>query len=133
MEETMSHTRLHELISAFEDAVAVFNAKGDLGDYFHDHVILVKAEHPAPIFGRAAVQADFNQRYQYPVGFTPTSVDAVVSPVVQKMFGVVDGSANWVSKHPPHPVLPILYVFIFQKDEQSGKWRIRTLWGSPSH
>ncbi len=141
----MSHTPLHEVLSAFDKAVDLFNAKGNLREVFRDDVILVKAKKPMPIVGKVDVQKDFDERYksllchagdccQYDeryksqVSFTPTSVDVDVKDT----FAVVNGVGDWLDKE-LQKKLPIQFVFIFQKEKNDGKWRIRTLWGSPSH
>lgn len=124
----MSHTPLHEVLSAFDKAVDLFNAKGNLREVFRDDVILVKAKQPMPIVGKVDVQKDFDERYKSQVSFTPTSVDVDVKDT----FGVVNGVGDWLDKE-LQKKLPIQFVFIFQKEKNDGKWRIRTLWGSPSH
>jgi hypothetical protein len=132
MEGTMSHTPLHELLSAFDQAVDLFNAKGDLTKVFCEDVILVKAKNPKPIFGKDDVYRDFVERYAHPTGveFTVTTVDATA----KDEWGVVDGVGLWLDKE-LNKKLPIQFVFIFHKhkDKDGNKWRIRTLWGSPSH
>jgi ketosteroid isomerase-like protein len=122
-------TPLHELLRAFDNAVDVFNARDTdkLADVFRDDVILIKAKpNKPPIVGKAAALEDFEERFKKPVRFTPTSVDASA----KDSFGVVTGVGQWLDKE-SQKEMPIQYVFIFQKE--AGKWRIRTLWGSPSH
>ncbi len=117
-----------ELISAFQAAVAAFNAQDEtIGGLLEENVAMIRVSKPdkPPIVGIKDVQNYLAKDFKYDnPSFNNPNYGIMVNG--KGTTGVIKGTAAWNDDNGPET---INFVFMFVYDENAGKWLISWLWG----